>query len=181
MTFAERLRYYREKANYSQKELAEIIHIPFGTYNNYETKGYEPKIDILIKLATALNIDVNTLVGFQQTSEEMLTRYLQQYMDVTNNVIIKVDNGYLVFLNSFHNISIPKFVIPSNELETIVNTCRNNTEQYTSTVFKAIKEIEVQYFCYLLSIELGNYLDKINTISGTETQLINPVANTDNE
>ena len=66
MTFAERLRYYREKAGYSQKEIAEIVNIPFQTYNNYETKGAQPKIEILIKLAHALHVDVNALVGYQQ-------------------------------------------------------------------------------------------------------------------
>lgn len=68
--FAERLRYYREKAKCSQKEIAEKIGIPFQTYNNYETKGNEPKIEILIKLANALGIDVNTLVGYESANDD---------------------------------------------------------------------------------------------------------------
>lgn len=79
MTFAERLRYYREKAKLNQKELAEKIGISFATYNNYETKGYEPKIDILIKLAAALNIDVNTLVGFHSDNAKNLIQTLEDY------------------------------------------------------------------------------------------------------
>lgn len=66
MSFSERLRYYREKANYSQKELAEKIGISFSTYNKYETRGNEPKIEILLKLAAALGTDVNTLLGFEK-------------------------------------------------------------------------------------------------------------------
>ena len=66
MSFSERLRYYREKANYSQKEIAEKIGISFSTYNNYETRGYEPKIETLLKLAAALGTDVNTLLGFEK-------------------------------------------------------------------------------------------------------------------
>ncbi len=64
-TFAERLKYYRQKAGYSQKELAEKIGIKFAAYNNYETKGAQPKYDILLKLAYALNCSANDLVGYE--------------------------------------------------------------------------------------------------------------------
>lgn len=74
MTFAERLRHYREKAKFSQKRLAEKIGVGFATYNNYETKGYEPKIEVLIKIANTLGIDVNTLVGFQEQKELKINR-----------------------------------------------------------------------------------------------------------
>lgn len=69
--FSERLRYFREYAKLNQKELAEKVGIPFQTYNNYETKGNEPKIEILIKLANALGVDVNTLVGFEEKGKTM--------------------------------------------------------------------------------------------------------------
>ena len=63
-TFSQRLKYFRLKAGYSQKELADLIGISVSTYNNYETRNYEPKIEILVELAYALSIDVNLLVGF---------------------------------------------------------------------------------------------------------------------
>lgn len=69
-TFAERLRYYREKANISQKELSESVGISFSTYNNYETRNYEPKIEILVKLAQALGCSVDELVGYVAPAEE---------------------------------------------------------------------------------------------------------------
>lgn len=97
MTFAERLRYYREKADLSQKELCEKIDISFSTYNNYETRGYEPKIDILIKLAAALNIDVNALVGYQVNDKETLLNILRAAgilfeMDPDDNNALFVEN-----------------------------------------------------------------------------------------
>ena len=63
-TFAERLRFYRTTANLSQQALADKLGISVQTYNGYETKGYEPKYEILIKLAHALHVDVNALVGY---------------------------------------------------------------------------------------------------------------------
>ena len=74
-TFADRLKYFRTKAKLSQKELAEIVGITFAAYNKYETKCAEPKIDILVKLAYALNCSVNDLVGYippAKTPESML-------------------------------------------------------------------------------------------------------------
>ena len=69
-TFAERLRFYREKAGYSQKELAEEIGITFAAYNNYETKNAQPKFEVLIKIAALLDTDVNTLVGYEEPHTE---------------------------------------------------------------------------------------------------------------
>lgn len=63
-TFAERLRSFRIEAKFSQKELAEKVGISFSAYNKYETKGSEPKIDILIKLASVLHCSVDELIGY---------------------------------------------------------------------------------------------------------------------
>ena len=76
MLFAERLKFYRQRAGYSQTELADRVGISFSTYNKYETKNVEPKIEILIRLADALGIDVNTLVGYRPGGKENLQNYL---------------------------------------------------------------------------------------------------------
>lgn len=83
-TFAERLRYYREKAKYNQKDLAEKINISVAAYNKYETRGNEPKIEILIKLANALGVDVNTLVGFQPNDKESIKIHLANFGIIVN-------------------------------------------------------------------------------------------------
>lgn len=67
--FAKRLRYFREKAKLKQKDFAEKIGVLNSTYSNYETKGYEPRIDILLKMADVLGIDVNTLVGYKTNQQ----------------------------------------------------------------------------------------------------------------
>lgn len=95
-TFAERLRYYREKAKYNQKELASIVGITFAAYNNYETKGAQPKIEILIKLAKALNIDVNTLVGFQRNEKD----YSLQLLNKSGFEAEQNENGLYIIIFS---------------------------------------------------------------------------------
>lgn len=71
-TFAERLRYYRKKAGYHQKELAEKLDMTRQNYANYETKKQMPNIETLIKLANVLGTDVNTLVGYQENEKEKM-------------------------------------------------------------------------------------------------------------
>ena len=92
VTFTDRLKFYRTEAKLSQKELAEKVGISFAAYNKYETKGYEPKIEILVKLAYALNCSVNDLVGYippAKTPESMLADSDIQY--IYNNGIYSLN------------------------------------------------------------------------------------------
>lgn len=68
MVFQENLRYYREKAGYkTAKEFSEAIRIPYSRYLNYENKGQEPKYETLIKIADALGITTDELLGHMPT------------------------------------------------------------------------------------------------------------------
>lgn len=63
MTFGLRLKHYRDKQGFSGKAFAEKIGVPYQTYMGYENKGTEPKQEILIKIAAALNITTDDLLG----------------------------------------------------------------------------------------------------------------------
>ncbi len=62
-TFSERLRAAREKAGISGKELASIVGIKYHSYMSYENQGREPKQETLVKIAAALNITTDALLG----------------------------------------------------------------------------------------------------------------------
>lgn len=65
MSFQDNLRHYREKAGYSQaKDFAAIIGVKYSTYIGYESQGKEPKYDTLRRIAEALNVSIDTLLGF---------------------------------------------------------------------------------------------------------------------
>ena len=65
MTFQENLRHYREKAGYAQaKDFAAAIGVKYSTYMAYENLGREPKYDTLRRIAEALNVSIDTLLGF---------------------------------------------------------------------------------------------------------------------
>lgn len=59
--FHKRLKYFREKQGYSQKQLADILNIPQKSLSNYETGRTEPSLNILKKL-DALGCSFNYLV-----------------------------------------------------------------------------------------------------------------------
>lgn len=64
MDLAKKLKRLREDANLSQKDLAERIGITAQSYNNYEKRDYKPSPEMLVKLAIALNTDINELLDF---------------------------------------------------------------------------------------------------------------------
>ena len=64
MSFQENLKYYREKAGYkTAKELADILNLPYNTYAGYESKGREPKYQMLCKIADLLHVSTDELLG----------------------------------------------------------------------------------------------------------------------
>lgn len=139
MTFAERLRYYREKIGYSQKELAEKIGISFAAYNKYETRGNEPKIEILIKLATALNIDINTLVGFHQDEHAALLSLLRTAdirfeMDPEDNNALFVENCFDDSNNKDWYMEIAAH-LTFDDLKVIIATTQTEIEKLTAPIF----------------------------------------------
>ena len=65
MNFKDNLKKYRESAGItSAKDFATTLGIPYQTYLNYENKGTEPKYDTLCKIATALHVTTDELLGY---------------------------------------------------------------------------------------------------------------------
>lgn len=58
----------REKAGFSQKELAEIVGVAPNTFHGYESGKHDPKSDLLVKIAQACNVSVDFLLGISQQS-----------------------------------------------------------------------------------------------------------------
>lgn len=61
--FAQKLKEYRTFKNYSQKELADILNVSQNAIYNWENDKREPSLDMISKIATALNVSVLELLG----------------------------------------------------------------------------------------------------------------------
>ena len=65
MSFQDNLRQYREKAGINAKDFAAQLGIKYTTYTAYENQGREPKYDVLCKIAAALHVSIDELVGYK--------------------------------------------------------------------------------------------------------------------
>lgn len=59
--FGDKLRYFRKKANLSQKQLAQKIGFPQTTISDWELNKYEPGFTIAIRILDALGISLTDL------------------------------------------------------------------------------------------------------------------------
>lgn len=64
-TFQDNLRQYRERLGINAKDFAAEIGIKYSTYASYENLGREPKYDTLCRIADALNVSIDDLLGYK--------------------------------------------------------------------------------------------------------------------
>lgn len=64
------IREARERAGYSQKELAEIIGVAPNTFHGYESGKHDPKSELLVKIAQACNVTVDFILGRESEAKK---------------------------------------------------------------------------------------------------------------
>ena len=150
MSFANNLRKYREQAGFkSAKEFADFINLPYTTYVNYEKEknNREPRFDIVSKIAKALNISIDQLMGFEKP-EDKIQRYRQKlqnlgfsvlFQDVNSgyNVLIENRDGLISEFSSQDFMELMKNIESSKELAAIEYAVYNNAfEEYKNEKYK---------------------------------------------
>ncbi|MDE7453140.1 MAG: helix-turn-helix domain-containing protein [Clostridia bacterium] len=66
--YGEEFKFHRQKANLSQKELAELIHTSQQNISRWEKNEVEPSISFCIALADYYGISLDELVGRETKS-----------------------------------------------------------------------------------------------------------------
>ncbi len=97
-TFAERLIKARNNAGLSQRQLANELNISVQTYNGYETKGYEPRYDLLLKICYVLNVTPNELLGYADSDKLKTAKAIANfgrilYKQAGNKIVISGSIG----------------------------------------------------------------------------------------
>ena len=69
---ADRLREQREKRGYSQKEVADFLHVSPSIISNYERAERSPSIENLVTLAKLYHCTADYLLGIENKSKQML-------------------------------------------------------------------------------------------------------------
>lgn len=69
LNLKENLKYFRELKGYTGKNFAELLGVSYTTYMSYENKNSEPKLNLLVKMASILGITVDELLGNENKNE----------------------------------------------------------------------------------------------------------------
>lgn len=102
--FKENLRKYRENLNLSQKEFAEKLDINATTYRNYENSSREPDYDTLIKIANALDVSIDTLLGVNSNIKASNNNgILNQYAPIFEELSDENKLAVITMIKSLHN------------------------------------------------------------------------------
>lgn len=167
MTFAKRLFNARNKAGLSQRQLADLLEISVQTYNGYETKGYEPKYEVLLKISYILNVSPNELLGFTEYNKLDRTKVIASMYGFHF-----ADNGEYITIKDY--ISYDNSKIENNEIDmtyeefiTIFENAISITEDCMKDTKKGLiqKSVETQLkSLYIFILENGNDLKTVSRI-----------------
>lgn len=105
-TIGNNIRKLRIKRNFTQQELATKSKISLSALNKYERGDRTPKIDIIEKLAKALNVSVSTLTSEENFDAEIMQRATQLAIDKMLFNKMELDSESCMTLNSSVNNDI---------------------------------------------------------------------------
>ena len=98
MTFGERLTMVRKRKGLSQADVGKKININGDAYGRYERSEVRPTIEMAVKIAEALEVSLDYLVG--KTDTELDNATLKRLQDVTR-LPDKEKEHVFVFLDAF--------------------------------------------------------------------------------
>ena len=106
--FGKQLQRYRERAGYSQESLAEQIECSTIFISYIERGEKSPSLDTLIKLANALNISVDILLGRElknYTSEKLkyIESRLKKLPSLEQQKVLDILDSVIAVELSYHN------------------------------------------------------------------------------
>ena len=87
--FSERLKQLRIEKGLSQQELADMLCVVRQTISKWEKGLSLPDAEMLVKLADALGVSVNELLGIQMENQTTQTEIIEQLMKINEQLVIK--------------------------------------------------------------------------------------------
>lgn len=68
MEFNEKIRMLRRNAGLTQRQVADAVGVTYRTYQNYEAGASKPSGGVVLRLAAALGVSTDTLLGTRDLS-----------------------------------------------------------------------------------------------------------------
>ena len=171
MTVGEKIRYYREKEGLSTIQLATSAGLPVDNIRKYESGARNPKIEPLKKIATALGININTLLDVELKTPADVAPYLLRIGQSCGIEFIGNKNKDGLYSNDisirFKDQYIQEFLARwANRLETIRNL-RNEAEHTLDKDTKAYMLKRADDMESSMEADLADSIPFKNTPDGT--------------
>lgn len=99
MDYGKSFKYYRNKANLTQKEAADLIGVKDYQLGNYETNRSEPSIDILKKMSKVYQVSIDKMVGNNILKNKCIQEQEEDYLDMDeliknlNDIVDKINKS----------------------------------------------------------------------------------------
>ena len=97
MNYGKSFKHYRQNANLTQKEAAELIGVKDYQLGNYETNRSQPNLDVLKKMSGAYRVSIDKMLGNHHSNADSTKQ--NDYVDIDelltelNDVVEKVNSA----------------------------------------------------------------------------------------
>ena len=147
MLFHDNLRYYREQAGFTAKELAAIIGLKYSTYAAYENQGREPKYETLCKIADTLHITTDTLLGHQPDAFLWAKHILElngfKFFDRKTTE----DKAFLRYKSAYYEDFLIGVLLQKSEIIDMVNQAMRETKGIHAKLLRSsLGRIFIEYY-----------------------------------
>ncbi len=124
-TVGQRIRYYRTRAQLTQKQLAEACGISEPAIRNYELGNRIPGIDTLNDIADALHVsyyalaepDMTALAGVMQILFRMEYAYGIRPIEAEGRTMLHVDPQYTEHVGPYYQLALDRWLEERRKLE----------------------------------------------------------------
>lgn len=137
-TFQENLKKYRERLGISAKDFAAQIGVKYSTFSNYENQGREPKYDTLCKIAAALHVSIDDLLGYKKDEWESTKSILDREGYKISHPADSPSHALALSNKDGHTIPI----VDERDLIQIVKRARSQTDTIKYSIFPSYLERE---------------------------------------
>ena len=163
--FAHNLRFYREKAGFTQQEFSKMLNITRQAYSNYENFVREPNLSTLASIAVLLHVSLDTLIfdcthhakkeSVMEIERKYLIKELPENLDSYRK--LKIEQGYL-------------------STEPVVRIRRQNETYYLTYKSKGLM-VREEYNLPLTSKAYEHLKEKVDGILISKTRYLLPLSN----
>lgn len=164
MSLEDNLRTLRESAGYTNaKDFAQnILHIPYSSYLGYEMRGVWPSEENLIKIADALHVTTDELLGYRVNE---LDAWINKIRDLLN-LSVKIDGEKIIIsekkIGTAHPV-LPPAIFTKPDFIDFMRGVEIRTREFYEQNF-ADKLFDYLQMAMLLTSQTDNYKDFINRL-----------------